>query len=192
MWNRLVCVTPAQPIVALEVAKDHLDVDGDHDDAMIERLVLAAQATIEGPRGIGVAAGASTWRASLDAWPLDGVIRIPLRPVTSIVSISYVDTAGATQTLLAAAEPWIADLDRTPAIVVPPYAQTWPVARCQPGAIKVTFTAGDVSKFPDLAQAALLMLSDWYDNRGSLTDVGQRELPQSCRWLLDRYGPAAV
>ncbi|MCA3729926.1 MAG: phage head-tail connector protein, partial [Phenylobacterium sp.] len=98
-WTRLTWTTPSAAIVTISELKSHLRVDFDDDDDLMSDLVVAAQAHIEGPEGIGLALAPSTWRLSLDGFPADQVIAIPLGPLTAVTGISYVDPAGATQTL---------------------------------------------------------------------------------------------
>lgn len=189
MWNRLTCVAAGKPAVALADAKEQLRVDFDDDDKRILRLVAGAQRLIHGPQGIGVALTSSTWRLSLDRF--EPVIEIPLGPVTAISSITYVDETGATQTLTAVTD-FLVDLDRRPARVVPAFSKCWPPARCQPGAVKITFVAGPTSPDEDLVQAILLTITDWYSQPEALGAKPLVELPQRAKDLLFRRGPASV
>lgn len=210
-WARLTCVTPPARQVATEIAKAHLNVDHADDDDLIDGIVDAAQASIVGPNGIGIALAASTWRLSLDEFPgglasgtsigqypgrwLDAsrrhqhpVIAIELGPVKSITSITYIDAAGGLQTL--ASSEYLVDLDRRPARIVPSYGKSWPPTRCQPGAVKITFVAGETAAPKDLQQAILLMLGHWYANREAViadARVAVATLPLAVDSILDRY-----
>ncbi|RAP39570.1 hypothetical protein BYZ73_19900 [Rhodovulum viride] len=54
---------PVRPVVSLEDAKTHLQIDHDEQDAMIEGLVLAATAHLDGWRGVlGRAILPQTWQ----------------------------------------------------------------------------------------------------------------------------------
>lgn len=179
MRDRLTCVTAPAPCVDLAAAKLHLDVESSHHDELIGDLIEAAQAVISGPRGIGYALSASTWRFSLDAFPT-GMILIPLEPVTEIASIEYVDTAGVTQTL--APSDYMTALDRVIPKVAPAYGKAWPATRPQFGAVTITMEAGAPEAPRDLRNAVLLMLRAWYDD-----PAGMGTLPERANDILEQY-----
>lgn len=68
----------------------------------------------------------------------DDVILLP--PLQSVSTITYVDTAGATQTL--AADQYLVDAVSQPARIAPAYGVSWPSTRDQANAVKVRFIAG--------------------------------------------------
>lgn len=68
----------------------------------------------------------------------DYVIRLP--PLTSVTSITYVDSDGVTQTL--AADQYLVDSKSQPARITPAYGLSWPSARQQANAVIVRFVAG--------------------------------------------------
>jgi uncharacterized phiE125 gp8 family phage protein len=170
-WDRLTRVAaPAVAPLLLAAAKEHLRVDGSREDDLIQAAIDAAIGCVDGPRGIGVCMIEQTWRLSLDSFhSVDGrrVVEVPLGPVRSIDSVEYVDGLGATMTL----DPseYVVDLDADPARIVPAWGKCWPVHRCQPGAVKVTFKAGfgsTAAAVPASLVAALkLIVGDLYANR---------------------------
>lgn len=81
----------------------------------------------------------TTLRTYLDMWPA-GVIRLPHPPLATISSITYVDTAGTTQTWPTAE--YQVDIASRPGVIYPAYTYTWPSARLQLNAITITYTAG--------------------------------------------------
>lgn len=73
---------PAWPLVSLIDLKDHLRVDGDHDDALIISLERAAVAHLDGWRGLlGRCIKQQTWEVD---FPGAGRWRLPLPDVISV------------------------------------------------------------------------------------------------------------
>jgi uncharacterized phiE125 gp8 family phage protein len=146
---------PATTPVSLTEAKAHLRVDHSDDDTLITALINAAVAHLDGKDGIlGRALITQTWDLKLDEFC--PAIRIPLPPLASVTSITYVDTDGATQTL--AADQYTVTSGE-PAKIVPAYNVTWPSTRCVPEAVKVRFVAGygNASSVPAGIKAAILL-----------------------------------
>lgn len=82
----------------------------------------------------------TTLRTYLDVWPTIGPIILPHPPLASVTSITYVDTAGTTQTWTAAE--YQIDVSARPGLILPAYGYTWPSIRPQLKAITITYTAG--------------------------------------------------
>ena len=162
-------------------AKKHLRVYHNDDDAEIEAFIYAATAMIEGPTGIGIALSPQTWRLSLDYFPCE--IVVPLGPVTSIVSVSFKDAAGADQPVSGLRY----DVDAQPLKIWPARDTSWPEVYCEPGAVKVTFECGYEELPADLRAAVLLLVGHLYENREAVADVKMAELPMGVATILERY-----
>lgn len=161
MFDRLTLVTaPAALPVSLAEAKAHLRVDHDDDDALISALINSAVAQIDGPDGIGYAMQAQTWRLTLDAFP--AVIRMPMRPVVSVSSITYVGTDDVTATF--PAESYRVVIAGGAALIEPVHGVSWPSTKDVLGAVNITFVAGVGAPHP-LKQAILMMVADAYEHR---------------------------
>lgn len=171
---------PAARIISLADAKAHMRIDHSADNDLIEAMILAIEARLDGVEGqLGRALITQTWKLYLSRFPCapdlyhrDYRIRLPLPPLQTIESIVYTDTDGAEQTLSSSLYTVINQGVETGA-VVPAWGQTWPSTRAVPGAVVVTFKAGygdAASDIPaNIVQAAKLMLTDLYENRGSTT-----------------------
>lgn len=183
-WTRLTWTTPSATIVTIAELKSHLRVDFDDDDDLMSDLVVAAQAHIEGPEGIGLALAPSAWRLSLDAFPADRVISIPLKPVTAVTEVTYLDKAGATQAL-ALADLRI-DLDARPARITPALDKDWPETADLVGAVKVAFTAGPEIPDPALKRAVLMLAAHWYANPSATAPGQVPEIPLGVAAILAR------
>jgi len=188
MWDRIRPVTAAagDPITLAE-AKAHLRVDASDEDDLIARLIGAAVAKVEGPKGLGVAVMERQWALSLHAFPRS--IMLPLGPVTAVNAIAYLDVSGAQQTL--ASGDYHVDLDGEPAEIEPAFGKSWPATRNRRGAVTVTFTAGfpDAASVPDDLKTALLMtVAHLYENR-EIVNVGGSvtEIPDTAKAILERY-----
>jgi len=104
-------------------------------------------------------------------WPDKAAIRLPRPPLQSVTSITYVDGTGAQVTLAPAN--YLVDTARMPGRITPSYGNIWPIIRQQLNAVQVTFVAGfsplGTAPYPlpwALKTAMLLLLADWYENRG--------------------------
>lgn len=134
----LVKLTPPAALpVTLAEAKAFLRVDGADDDALIETLIAAAVASLDGEYGdLGRCLIAQTWRLDLPAFP-PSAIELPLPPTIAVDAVAYTDTTGST---VAMAE---ADFRVTGAGSYG-FARITPSSGCWPAgtAVSVTFTAG--------------------------------------------------
>jgi len=188
MWDRIRPVTAAagDPVTLAE-AKAHLRVDSGDEDDLITRLIGAAVAKVEGPKGLGIAVMERQWALSLHAFPCS--IVLPLGPVSAVNAITYVDMAGAQQTLDPA--DYHADLDGEPAGIESAFGKSWPATRNQRGAVTVTFTAGypAAASVPDDLKTALLMtVAHLFENRETVhLGSSATEIPDTARAILERY-----
>ena len=101
--------------------------------------------------------GAQTIVAKCDSF--NDLARLPDAPVTSITSITYVDTDGATQTL--ATSVYELRADGLEAAVVLKFNQSWPAI--QPGSrIIVTAVVGYTTAPPAVHHAMLVRIADHF------------------------------
>jgi uncharacterized phiE125 gp8 family phage protein len=186
---------PSGSIVAMSEIYDHLRVDltgspeEPVDATLITALRDAAEAYLDGHSGImGRALLTQTWDLKLHYLP--AVINLPLPPLQSVTSITYVDTNGDSQTL-AASVYQVVDNGNSPSQIVEAYNQDYPSTRDQPHAVTVRFVAGygAADDVPDPIKIAIkLLVSQWYDRRESVV-IGKTvaELPFAVRALLGPY-----
>jgi hypothetical protein len=177
---------PADEPVMLDEAKHHLRyVSGDQDD-LIGAYLASATAYLDGPSGVlGRALVRQSWTLYLDHFPWRrphlspvsflrrghrrhwAAIRLPLPPLISVDSITYVDTDGNQQPLDVGQ---YTVRDGEIAEVEPAYGACWPATRCQPRAVALDFTCGygDPSDVPKPLQAAILLqAADLFENRST-------------------------
>lgn len=178
---------PASEPVSLTQAKAHLRVDHTDDDTMIGAMIQAAREAAEHQTGRALVT--QTWELVLDAFPA-AEIELVKPPVQSITSITYEDTAGATQTLSATAYA-LAAYD-TRGWVIPDVDTAWPGTYGAVGSVRVRFVAGygAAAAVPtSITSWMLLQIGAAYRNREAFAS-GQSvsELPN--RWvdsLLDAF-----
>jgi uncharacterized phiE125 gp8 family phage protein len=175
--------------VTLDEAKAQTRVDGAADDATLTALIAAATDYVE--QYTGRAIMPQTWELVLDAF--SDAIQIPKGPVTGITSVSYYDINGALQT--------VTDTNYTPDLVSDPQwlvrdtAYTWPTTATGINVVKIQFTAGYATVPPSIKHAILLLVSQWFDERSSLSAMTRPaaaggdipELPHAVTALLSNY-----
>jgi len=179
-------VEPSLSLLTLEGVKEHLRVLDEDSDSLIEGLIEAVTAHLDGYTGIlGRALLPQTWAMKIGAFPSCGMIRIPLGPVIGTPTISYYNTAGTVQSF--SSFYLVADAIG-PAIVLHDTAN-WPSTFTRPDAATLTWQCGyaDADAVPAaIKQAALLMIGHWFANREAVA-APQAELPLTVSALLAPY-----
>jgi len=176
MWYAPVTtVAAASEPVDLATAKAHLRVDADDENAGISALIAAARDYVELYCGIAIVQRTVTIKCDGFA----DFAALPLVPLISVSSVSYVDGTGATQTL--AGSVYEARADGMDASIVLKNGQSWPDV--QDGSrITVTAVVG-FATIPDaIKHAILLLVGEWYDARAS-----DAQMPMAVTALLTNY-----
>lgn len=138
----------AEPITLAEM-KVHLKVDADmvDDDALITSLIPSARDVVETGTGSNVARQQvmvdTTFQEVLDWFPCGNYIALSRVPLVSVSSITYVDTAGSTQTL--STDYYSVDLKRGRIYLT--YSSVWPSIRAIANSVTVTYLAGMAASF---------------------------------------------
>lgn len=95
---RITVTTQPDPLVTLDEAKIALGESGSDRDELITGLITAAQAELDGPKGwVGISVARQSVEVRFDAF-CDGM-QLPCGPVIDPVTLSYLDSDGAEQTL---------------------------------------------------------------------------------------------
>jgi uncharacterized phiE125 gp8 family phage protein len=189
MGLSLVTAPTIEPI-GLEEAKVHLRVDGSDSDTYINTLIVAARKHIENVTRRRLVQ--QTWDYTLAEFPYSDIC-LPIMPVSSVTSVSYVDGAGATQAFTS----YTLINDGPRARVVVDYGTSWPAVRIHGNAVTVRFVAGyePTTDSPqdlagncpgDLKAAIKLIIGDLYENRESTTPLTINELP-TVTMLMSSY-----
>jgi uncharacterized phiE125 gp8 family phage protein len=170
--------------VSLADAKAHLRViDNTDDDDYIVSLIATATQWCEDFCDRTFAD--QQYTVAFDDWPAHRIelprppVRLNATAASATVTISYVDTAGATQTLTwsqSGTQQFRLDRDHVPALVYPLYLASWPAARLDDKALQITYLAGygGAMSVPKPAVHAIKMLvGHWYTNREAVGSVGK-------------------
>jgi|SRR5579884_1210399 len=163
---------PAGLPLALADAKSHLRVDSTDDDTYIGALIAVATEMVEAATQRRLMPQTLEW--VLQSWRAQLVL--PVAPVQSVVSVTYVDTTNTPQTLDPSAYTVLTKANK---VIVPAYGRIWPLlywVAAEP--VVVRFVAGygatdggseanDAAAAvpPGLIHLIKLMVSFMYENR---------------------------
>lgn len=136
-------IAPTAEPISLAQAKRQLRVDGTDDDTFIAGLITAARSYVENYCSSQLVV--ATFQQKLDQFPCGDTISLNYPPLLDVTSITYVDTAGATQTL--ATTVYSVLTTEKPGKIKLKYGQSWPSIRSQPDAVTITFRAGYARPF---------------------------------------------
>lgn len=162
MGLKLVTAPAEEPVTSAE-AKAHLRVTTADEDTLIASLIIAAREFVENHTHRRLIT--QTWDWVLDSFSAH-CLEVPHAPLQSVSSITYVDTAGATQTL--GTSLYTVDAKTDPGRVQPAFGESWPSTREVLNAVTVRFIAGYglAASVPQaIKQAMLLLIGHWFENR---------------------------
>lgn len=178
---------PTSEPVTLSEAKAHCRIDISEDDGLLAGYILAARIFIEGETHRSIAS--KTYDYTIDyGWPKRGCsdwIELPVSPLVSVSSITYVNENGATQTL--ASNQYRVLTNRPRGVVIPAYDAVWPTVRYQPETITIRFVAGYSNVPNDLCTALLMLVAHWYENRETVNAGSTTELPFTVQSIISGY-----
>lgn len=179
---------PAVEPVTLAEAKVHLRVEHADEDALITALIQGAREQAE--HEVGRALITQTWDLVLDAFPA-AEIRLSRPPIQDVVSVTYVDAAGVTQTMDSSA--YVLDSDLEPGYLLPAYGTSWPATADVANAVRVRYRCGYGASGAAVPAGILnwmrIRIGNGYKLREQFVGgAGMAEVPSSyIDRLLDRY-----
>ena len=207
MGLRIVTEPTVEPITLADLRK-HLGIEpyeldsageGTHPhDGMIMAMLTASRDFAEQFTGRSIAL--KTYQLSLDAFPDSTEIELPMPPLVSVESLTYVDTAVEEQSLTEA--DWVIDREQDAAgagWVLPVSGTAWPSTAAVINAVQVQYRAGYQVPEPDsnaedalalpgsLRAALLLMVGHLYENREAVSVKQAFEVPLAVESLLRPY-----
>ena len=154
-------------------------------DAIITRRITEARQWAENFTGRTIMP--SNWEVVLDEFPHEVELFYP--PATAIVSVTYTDTAGVTQTMDAA--DYYLDEDALPNWLLPAYGTTWPDTLATANAVRVRYTAGyaDAASVPGpIKEAIMLIVGHWMRYQGAVeAGLNITRVPNAVECLLIPY-----
>ncbi|MGV3649847.1 MAG: head-tail connector protein [Devosia sp.] len=179
-------IEPPVAIISWEEVQRHL-LPSEDDQELLESYLAAATAWLDGPDGwLGRSLGLQTLELVDCGFGND---RLPLPPIVDIVSIKYIDTSGAEQTM--------PDTDYRLLSNGSIWAERWPTVK-GPDAVRIRYRAGydgepaaddgtgDVP--PAIKHAILMLVGQWYATREAI-NIGNivSDLPFGVEALLSPY-----
>lgn len=200
-----VVAQPTGEQITLDEAKLHLRVDSDGssppahlDDPLIESLIVAAREWCENDTGRALVP--QTLELTTSAWPVRGPwgigdqVSLPMGPIGSVVSVTYLDAAGVSTVL--AGSGYLVDNWSEPGWIYPAVDTTWPTVQSVANAIVIRYTTGftlptdspnDKPLPKSIKAAMLLIVGHLYENREQSNDLKLQNIPLAAESLLDRY-----
>ncbi|MCW2307895.1 head-tail connector protein [Rhodobium gokarnense] len=159
---------PADEPVSLSEVKDHLRLDEDADDALVESLIAAARAHVE--RVTNRRLMTQEWRLQFDAVRDDGRLDLAVSPVLSVDAVRVYDRDGTPSVI--DEDAYEADIVSVPARIA--FAEGLPRPGRRLGGIEVDVTAGygaAATEVPaPLRHAVKMLVAHWYEQRQAATD----------------------
>lgn len=176
---------PAAEPVSLSQAKLFLKIDGSEDDELVATLITAARLMVEAASNRILIS--QTWRLVLDEWPWDRVLRLPVGPVSSVLSARVLDAASTPQPV--PANVLVLEPGNDPPLIringSPPS-----IGRLARG-LEIDVVAGfgpDAAQVPaPLRQAVLRLAARWYENRGDVVTRDAAALPAEIAALVQPF-----
>lgn len=165
-WRLTRSVAPVIEPVSPSDFGQHVRFDSNDEDSLIVTYLASAREEFESDTLRALLT--QTWVLRMDCFP-DDVIELRRCPVQSVTSITYLDSAGASQTL--ATSVYTVDIYSEPARITFKYGQSWPTTYSQANAVTVTFVAGygdTPDAVPEMAKQAIrLKAASYFENRTS-------------------------
>ena len=178
---------PAVEPVSLADIKLQCRVDTSDDDTLLTACIKAARAKAENYTGTALIT--QTWEQTLDAFPCYE-IELLKPPVTSIVSVKYVDVNGVLQAI--GNTLYVLNDGTFPGWLLPAYGSTWPSTQAVANAVAIRYATGyaDAASVPsDIVAWLKLTAAFLYAQRESMVIGGKiAEIPSRfIDALLDPY-----
>jgi uncharacterized phiE125 gp8 family phage protein len=147
-----------EPVTVAEARKQCRLADSiDYHDQDLIRYIVSARQEVEHDAGIVCYTGAFTW--TITEFPSRSWLEIPsVRPVTAIGVITYIDTAGTSQTWASSNYERKEMFRRVPVLALT-YGNIWPTLRGDINGVTINFTAGyaSVQAIPSSIKSAVLL-----------------------------------
>lgn len=161
---------PIEYPISVDDLKVHSRIVEDDEDTLLESLISAATTYCEKLTDNRQFVTA-TWDWTFRHFPRGRRFSLPKAPLQSVTSITYLDTAGASQTLATSVYGVLTDYSQ-PGCIYLKDSQTWPTVDDADNAIVVRFVAGygAASDVPDSIQHAIRLLAGhWVENRETVS-----------------------
>lgn len=173
--------------VSLAEAKTHLRVDLSDDDNYIESLIIMATHVVEQYTRLFIVE--NTVDVYYDQFP--DYFNLQYGNLQTVVHLKYYDTDNSQQTL--DSSNYEMDKYAQPALVYRAKGVNWPETYDRPNAVHLRFTGGiefqeyDAKLPRPLKHAILLLIGHFYENRQTVADKVQYQIPMTVEYLLNPF-----
>lgn len=172
------------PVVLLGQAKTALRIRHTRDDVFLQGALDTAISYLDGPKGIlGKLLGPQAWIWTFGSFGTPLVL--PIGPVTSVTSITYLDAAGVAQVLPSNTCYLVRSDDFDTISLVAGAA--WPVTSVREDAITVKFVGGLAPIPPRLTSAILTVVAHLNEHRGMVDPLAGFESGLSFSALISDF-----
>lgn len=177
-----VITLPDDPIIDLDIVEKSIKWNhGVPESVLLRRWLRSARELAQQYTGRPI--GDQVLEIAMDRFPC-GDIELPLSPVKSIVSVSYVDESNVEQVLHESL--YTLDQYKDPCWLVRRVGTAWPSTYPTINAVKVRYLAGFEHGVPDAVQTGILMLVGHQDqNRQATAPIQLHEIPLGAREHFD-------
>lgn len=186
--NLKLVTAPTEEPVTLAQARQHLCVTSTAEDALILTLIFAARRHVEAATRRKLIT--QNWRIVRDDF-CEPIVLPDVAPVSAIVSVKYIDSAGALQTLATSVYQLVPE---APARLVLAFDQVWPDLRGDRDGVRIEVTSGygAAAAVPeDIKAAMLLLIGHLFDHRSENIEGNLTQMPFAAASLLSPYTVAA-
>lgn len=181
---RLVSKNPdIAPFISLKEAMANARIEELDESTVVESIMDAAITYVE--ECSGRALNKYTYDLVLSCAPSSQKICLPHAPASELVSISYFDEANISQSLSVQGVTFRQTEDESS--ITPLGGQSWPVLYDRSDALTIRYTTGyprHIKSPANLKQAALLLITHWYDHR-SAVDMVKNKIPYGVENLIN-------
>jgi uncharacterized phiE125 gp8 family phage protein len=182
---------PTELPLTLDEVKAHLRVTSVDEDADIMGYLRAAVDILDGPGGtLNRALLTQTLIYKIDDFPSasrigrrgrDASVRLPLAPLQSVSSVTYLDTSGVEQTLPSSVYRVLdAGAENRRGRINLEYGQNWPAVRGVDKAVTIEYVAGYGARndVPERIRHLIkVMITEMYDHRAPLEAASVQRSP---------------
>lgn len=135
-----ICIISASgECIHIDEARSDRRIDDHADDRKLKSLIVAARQAAESKTRLQLLH--ARWKLVLNEFPW--VIHLPHSPLVRVISVQYMDMAGAWQTM--SATDYAINSAMTPAILTPAFGKVWPIPLPQIASVAITYDAGYAS-----------------------------------------------
>lgn len=184
---RVVVVTPPTPVVSYAEAVARLKLaGGSGEQPDVESMIAAATDMLDvGTGWLGRAIGEQRLELRCEGFGRCGALKLPFPPVAAVVSVKYLDTAGAEQTISSS------DYELMGEELVSAHNVRWPVPLDRREAVRVRYDAGYDVVPASIKNAILLAVGDMYRFRETIAARDVSQLPSAAS-IENLLGPIRI